>query len=55
MTTQFENPEAKKLDDETLSDASKQKKIDHVAEKAAEKSSKTEQQFDQDNSNIFSK
>ena len=55
MTVQFENPQAKKLEDETLSNTSTKKKIDHVAEKAAEKSTKTEQQFNKDNRKIFSK
>ena len=55
MPERFENPEAKKLEDEIVSDASPQKKIDRVAEKAAEKSTKTEQKFDKDNSNLFSK
>jgi hypothetical protein len=54
MSEQFENPEAAKLEDETISDATADRKIQHTAEKAAEKSSKTEQRYDQDH-NIFSK
>jgi hypothetical protein len=54
MPGQFEIPEATKLEDETISDATAEKKIQHTAEKAAEKSSKTEQCYDQDHS-IFSK
>jgi hypothetical protein len=54
MPAQFENPEATKLEDETISDAAAEKKIQHTAEKAAEKSSKTEQRYEQDHG-IFSK
>jgi hypothetical protein len=55
MPEQFENPETTKLEDETVSDPSTQEKIDRVAEKAAEKPAKTEQKFDKDNNNLFSK
>jgi hypothetical protein len=54
MTEQFENPEAIKLENETVSDAGAQKRIEHVAEKAAEKASRAEQSYDQ-NHEIFSK
>ena len=54
MQKQFENPEARKLEDETVSDAAAEKRIDRVAEKAAEKAAKTEQSYDQDHT-IFSK
>jgi hypothetical protein len=47
MPEQFENPEVKKLEDATVSDATAQKRIDRVAEKAAEKSSRTEQKYDE--------
>jgi hypothetical protein len=53
MPEQFENPEATKLEDETVSDASAEKRIERVAEKAAEKSSKTEKNFDKQHT-IFS-
>jgi hypothetical protein len=46
MPEQFENPEATKLEDETVSDASAEKRIERVAEKAAQKSSKTENNYD---------
>jgi hypothetical protein len=55
MTEKFENPEVEKVDDETVSNPSTQKKIDLVADKAAEKPAKAEQQFDKDNSNLFSR
>jgi hypothetical protein len=55
MQTQFENPQEAKLKEETVTNDSTQKRVDHVAEKAAEKSTKTEQKFDKENSNIFSK
>lgn len=55
MPTQYENPQATKLEDKVISDASTEKRIDHVAEKAAEKSAKAAQQYDKENSTIFSK
>ncbi|MGD0939417.1 MAG: hypothetical protein ABR905_06850, partial [Terracidiphilus sp.] len=55
MPEQFENPQADKLEDDTVSDESVEKKIDRVAEKAAEKSSRTEQRFDKENSQPFSR
>ena len=54
MPEQFENLEATKLEDETVSDASAKKRIEHVAEKAAEKASKTEKDYDKDHS-LFTK
>jgi hypothetical protein len=47
MPEQFENPEVTKVENETVSDAAAQKQIERVAEKAAEKSSHTEQDYDQ--------
>jgi len=55
MQTQFENPQEAKLADETVSNDSEQKRVDRVAEKAAKKSTATEQKFDKVNSNLFSK
>jgi hypothetical protein len=52
MPEQFENPEATKLEDATVSDATAQQRIDRVAEKAAEKSSHAEQKYDQDHAII---
>ena len=54
MPEQFENQEVTKLEDETASDATAEKRIERVAEKAAEKSTKTEQRYDRDQP-IFSK
>jgi hypothetical protein len=51
---QFKNAEATKLEDETISDATAEKRIERVADKAAEKSTKTQQRYDSDHS-IFSK
>lgn len=51
---QFENPEVSKLDDETFADASPRKELDRVAEELAEKSSKVEQDSDEERS-IFTK
>jgi isocitrate/isopropylmalate dehydrogenase len=55
MPTQYENPQAVNLEDEVISEASTTERIDHVAEKAAKKSAKTIQQYDKENSTIFSK
>lgn len=54
MPDQIENSEATKLDDETVSEATAENRIERVAEKAAEKSTKTEHRYDRDHS-IFSK
>jgi hypothetical protein len=48
MPEQFENPEATKVEDKTVSDSTAQKHIERVAEKAAEKASHVEQSYDQD-------
>jgi hypothetical protein len=53
MSEQFENPQATKLENETVSDPTAEKKIERVAEKAAEKSTKTVQSYDKDHT-IFS-
>jgi hypothetical protein len=55
MPVQFENPREKKLEKETVLGSSTEKKIGQVAEKAAEKSAKTEQKFDKENSSLFTK
>jgi hypothetical protein len=47
MPEQFENPEVTKLEGETVSDATAKKRIERVAEKAAEKPSRAEQDYDQ--------
>jgi len=54
MPEQFENQEATKLEDATVSDTTAEKRIDRVAEKAAEKPAKTELRYDEDHG-IFSK
>ena len=46
MFKQFENPEAAKLEDETAAKESVDEKIQQVAEEAAGKAAKTEQEFD---------
>jgi hypothetical protein len=48
MPEQFENPEVTKPENESISDAAATKRIERVAEKAAEKASHTEQRYDQD-------
>ena len=53
MPHQFENPEATKVADETISKESEPKKIEHVAEEAAVKAAKTEEKYDKDHK-IFS-
>ncbi|MGD0681331.1 MAG: hypothetical protein ABR990_04695 [Terracidiphilus sp.] len=55
MSEQFQNPDAVKLKEETVINDSTQKRVNRVAERAAEKSTKAEQHFDKDNSNLFSK
>jgi hypothetical protein len=54
MAEQFVNPEVTKVEDETGSDATAKKRIEHVAEKAADKAAQTEQAYDQ-NHQIVSK
>jgi hypothetical protein len=54
MTEQFENPEVTNLENDTVSDAAAQKRIERVTEKHAEKASHTEQRYDKDH-DIFSK
>ncbi len=54
MKQQFENQDAKKLKDKTDSDTAAEKRIDRVAKKAAGKSAKAEQLYDEDHP-IFSK
>ena len=48
MFKQFENPEDTKLEDETAAKKSADEKIQHVAEEAAGKAAKTEQEYDKD-------
>ena len=48
MFKQFENPEATKLEDETAAKKSADEKIQHVAEEAARKATKTEKEYDKD-------
>ena len=52
MFKQFENREATKLQDEKAAKKSADEKIQHVADKAAGKAAKTEQEFDR-NLTIF--
>jgi hypothetical protein len=53
MSEQFENPEAAKLEDQIPSPEA-EKKIEHIADKAAGKAAKTEQHYDADHT-IFTK
>jgi len=50
MSDQFQNPEVEKLDDETISKITPKKDMDRVADKLAEKASKTEQQSEENES-----
>jgi hypothetical protein len=54
MKQQFESEEAKKLKEKTDSDVATEKRINQLADKAAEKASKTEQRYDK-NHTIISK
>jgi hypothetical protein len=53
MPEQFENPEATKLENDTVSNESPEKAIERIAEEAAQKSSLREKKFDKDHK-IFS-
>jgi hypothetical protein len=54
MPEHFENQEAPKLLDETVSEVAAEKRIERVAEKEAEKSTRTMQHYDEEHP-IFSK
>jgi hypothetical protein len=49
---QFVNPEEAKVGDETVAEKSADEKIQHVADKAANKAAKTEQDYDKDHTTI---
>jgi hypothetical protein len=53
MAKQFENPEVTKVEDETVSDETAKRRIQLVADKAAEKASHTEQSFDRGSNDLF--
>jgi hypothetical protein len=53
MSEQFKKSEATKLENQKISDASAEKRVEDIAEKAAEKASKTENNYDKDHS-LFS-
>jgi hypothetical protein len=53
MAEQSVNPEESKLEDEMILNKTAQKHIDLIAEKAAEKGSKTEQNFDRGSNDLF--
>ena len=55
MKALFENPEAAKLDEETVSNASPQMRMVCVAEKAAEKSTEAGQHSGMSYNKLFSK
>ena len=55
MAQQFQNPAETKVENETVNNSSSQKKIEKIADIAAEKPAKTEKKFDTDNSQLFSK
>ncbi len=49
MTEQFENQQEEKVEETMNSDGSAEKRINLIAEKAAKKSTKTEQVYDKNN------
>ncbi len=53
MPERVENPETTKLEDETVLNESAEEKVERIAEKAAEKSTKAVQRYDKDHT-IFS-
>jgi hypothetical protein len=55
MTQQFQNPVETKVENESKTGTSTQKKIDSIADDAAAKPAKTEKKYDKDNSQLFSK
>jgi hypothetical protein len=55
MPEQFENPKEIKVEDDTVCNPCAEKRTEIVADKAAAKPAKTEQKFDKENSNLFSK
>jgi len=55
MSDKFESAKETKVKDETVTDKSAHERVERVADKAAEKSSKTAKDFDKDNSKIFNK
>jgi hypothetical protein len=55
MAKQFETPNETKVEDATISKISPQKRIERVADKAAGKPAKVEQNFDRDNSQLFTR
>jgi hypothetical protein len=50
---QFENPEATKLEGQTAAKEAADEKIQRVAEEAASKATKTEQEFCKDHTDIY--
>ena len=54
MAEQFEKTEVMKPENETVTDVAAQKRINHVADEVAEKSSRTEQKYETDHQ-VFSK
>jgi hypothetical protein len=52
MPKQFENPEAERLENEIVSDTTEEKRIERVAQKAAEQASQTEKRYDSDHTII---
>jgi hypothetical protein len=55
MAKQFQNPVETKVENETATGSSAQQKIDSIADKAAAKPAKTEQKYDKNNNQLFSK
>ena len=55
MANQFQNPAETKVENESTTDTSAQKKVENIADKAAEKPAKTQQKYDTDNNQLFSK
>jgi hypothetical protein len=55
MTKEFENPNETKVEDETILNATRHEKIEHVADKAAGKAARAEQKYDQENISVITK
>ena len=55
MANQFQNPVETKVENESTTDTSTQKKVEIIADKAAAKPAETQQKYDTDNNQLFSK
>jgi hypothetical protein len=55
MPDQFQNPREVKVKEEAARSTSSKSKVDQIADKLADKPTKTQQKSDKENSNLFTK